>query len=190
MRIFFHGAARTVTGSQYLLEVNGRRILLECGRYQGRRAESFERNRALPYNPRQVDAMILSHAHIDHSGNLPNLVKNGYPGPIHVTEATAGLLQLVLLDSAHIQETDAAYVSKRNARRGNPPVEPLYTPPDAEAVMPLLAGHGYNEPFEVVPGVQATFFEAGHILGAAGILLDISEHGKSLRLGFFGDIAE
>lgn len=188
MRIFFHGAARTVTGSQYILEINGKRILLECGLYQGRRAESFERNRTLPYNPRKVDAMILSHAHIDHSGNLPNLVKNGYPGPIHVTEATAGLLQLVLLDSAHIQESDAAYVSKRNARRGKPPVEPLYTTPDAEAVMPLLAGHAYDEPFELVPGVQATFFEAGHILGAAGIFLDISEHGKRRQLVFSGDI--
>ncbi len=188
MRIHFHGAAQTVTGSQYLLEINGKRILLECGLYQGRRAESFERNRSLPFNPRKVDAMLLSHAHIDHSGNLPNLVKNGYPGPIHVTEATGGLLKLVLLDSAHIQESDAAYVSKRNARRGKPPVEPLYTTPDAEAVLPLLTGHAYDEAFEVVPGVQAAFFEAGHILGAAGICLDISEHGKRRRLVFSGDI--
>jgi metallo-beta-lactamase family protein len=188
MRIFFHGAARTVTGSQYILEVNGSRILLECGMFQGRRAESFERNRNLPFNPREVDAMLLSHAHIDHSGNLPNLVKNGYPGPIHVTEATAGILKLVLLDSAHIQESDAVFVSKRNARRGLPPVEPLYTTPDAEMVFPLLAEHAYDEPFEVIPGVQASFFDAGHILGAAGIFLDISENGKRRRLVFSGDI--
>jgi metallo-beta-lactamase family protein len=188
MRIFFHGAAQTVTGSQHIIEANGRRILLECGLYQGRRAESFERNRRLPYNPSKLDAMILSHVHIDHSGNLPNLVKNGYPGPIHATEATAGLLKLVLLDSAHIQESDAAYVSKRNARRGKPPVEPLYTTPDAEAVEPLVSEHAYDEPFEVIPGVQATFFDAGHILGSAGIILDVSERGKRRRLVFSGDI--
>ncbi|MGB7537052.1 MAG: MBL fold metallo-hydrolase [Anaerolineales bacterium] len=188
MRIHFHGAAQTVTGSQYVLEINGKRLLLECGLFQGRRAESFEKNRNLPFNPRDIDAMLLSHAHIDHSGNLPNLVKNGFPGPIHVTGATGGLLKLVLLDSAHIQESDAAYVSKRNARRGKPPVEPLYTTPDAEAVIPFLAGHAYGESFEVIPGVQATFFEAGHILGAAGICLDISEHGQRRRVVFSGDI--
>ncbi|MBN2086529.1 MAG: MBL fold metallo-hydrolase [Anaerolineales bacterium] len=188
MRIHFHGAAQTVTGSQFLIEISGKRILLECGLYQGRRAESYERNRSLPFNPRKVDAMLLSHAHIDHSGNLPSLVKNGYTGPIHVTGATGGLLKLVLLDSAHIQESDAAYVNKRNARRGKPPVEPLYTTPDAEAVLPLLDGHAYDEPFEVIPGVQATFFEAGHILGSAGICLDLSEHGKRRRLVFSGDI--
>jgi metallo-beta-lactamase family protein len=188
MRIFFFGAARTVTGSQYIIEANGKRVLLECGLFQGRRAESFERNRTLPFNPRKIDAMLLSHAHIDHSGNLPGLVKNGYSGPIHVTEATGGLLKLVLLDSAHIQEYDAAFVSKRNAARGKPPVEPLYTTPDAEAVIPLLAQHGYDEPFEVIPGVQAAFFEAGHILGAAGIVLDVSERRKRRRLVFSGDI--
>jgi metallo-beta-lactamase family protein len=188
MRIFFHGAAQTVTGSQYILEIDGKRILLECGLYQGRRAESFERNRNLPFNPRKVDAMLLSHAHIDHSGNLPSLVKNGYTGPIHATEATGGLLKSVLLDSAHIQEADAAYVSKRNAKRGKPAVEPLYTIPDAEAVMPRLALHGYSEAFEVVPGIQAAFFDAGHILGSAGILLDISEQSKHRRLVFSGDI--
>jgi metallo-beta-lactamase family protein len=188
MRIFFHGAAQTVTGSQFVLEINGKRVLLECGLYQGRRAESFERNRHLPFNPRKIDAMILSHAHIDHSGNLPGLVKNGFPGPIHLTEATGGLLDLVLLDSAHIQENDAAYISKRNAKRGKPPVEPLYTVPDAEAVMPLLTPHGYRETFEVVPGLQAAFFDAGHILGSAGVILDISEHGKRRRMVFSGDI--
>jgi metallo-beta-lactamase family protein len=188
MLIHFHGAAHTVTGSQYVIEVNGKQILLECGLYQGRRAESFERNRNLPFTPRRIDAMLLSHAHIDHSGNLPNLVKNGFPGPIHVTEATGGLLNLVLLDSAHIQETDAAFVSRRNAKRGLPPVEPLYTTPDAEAVLPLLAPHGYEQSFEVIPGVQASFFDAGHILGAAGICLDISEGSKRRRLVFSGDI--
>jgi metallo-beta-lactamase family protein len=188
MRIFFHGAAKTVTGSQYVLEINGKRILMECGLYQGRRAESVKRNRNLPFTPHKIDAMLLSHVHIDHSGNIPNLVKNGFPGPIHATEATAGLLKPVLLDSAHIQEIDAAYVSKRNAKHGKPPVAPLYTEADAEAAMPLLDEHAYDEPFEVVPGVQATFFDAGHIMGSAGILLDISEHRKRRRLVFSGDI--
>jgi metallo-beta-lactamase family protein len=188
MRIFFHGAAQTVTGSQHLIEVNGKRILLECGLFQGRRAEAFKRNRHLPFNPRKVDAMILSHVHIDHSGNLPSLVKGGFPGPIHATEATAGLMEPVLLDSAHIHETDAAYVSRRNVKRGKEPVEPLYTMPDAEAVLPLVKQHAYDEPFEVVPGIQASFFDAGHIMGSAGILLDISEKGKRRRLVFSGDI--
>jgi len=127
MRISFYGAAQTVTGSQYFLEINGKRLLLECGLYQGRRAATFERNRNFPFDPKTLDAMVLSHAHIDHCGNLPNLVKSGYHGPIHATAATVGLAKLVLTDSAHIQESDAQYVNKHHLAEGQPPVEPLYT---------------------------------------------------------------
>jgi metallo-beta-lactamase family protein len=188
MRIHFLGAARTVTGSQHLLEINGKKILLECGLYQGRRADSSERNRNLPFDARSIDAMLLTHAHIDHSGNTPSLVKSGYRGRIHATAATTGLAGTVLADSAHIQETDSVYISKRNAARGLPPVEPLYTQADAEAVLPLMTGHDYQSPFPVADGVTATFFEAGHILGSAGILLEIAERGKKWRVVFSGDI--
>jgi metallo-beta-lactamase family protein len=188
MRIFFYGAARTVTGSQYILEINGKRLLLECGLYQGRRAESFERNRNLPFDPKSIDAMVLSHAHVDHCGNLPSLVRNGYPGPIHATAATIGLSRLVLGDSAHIQETDAVYVNRHHRQEGQPPAEPLYTIADAEAVAPRMVSHPYYSPFEAFPGVQVTFFEAGHILGSAGVKLDYWENGKRLKMVFSGDI--
>jgi metallo-beta-lactamase family protein len=177
-----------VTGSQHLFEINGKKLLLECGLYQGRRADSDKRNRTLPFDPRMIDAMLLTHIHIDHSGNLPNLVKNGYRGPIHATGATAGLAGPVLADSAHIQEVDAEYVTKRNAKHGLPPVEPLYTQADAEAVLPLLEKHEYQQPFPVCDGVTATFIDAGHILGSAGVLLEIEEHGKKWRVVFSGDI--
>jgi metallo-beta-lactamase family protein len=188
MRIHFFGATQTVTGSQYLIEANGKKLLLECGLYQGRRAESYARNLNLPFDPRTVDGMVLSHVHIDHSGNLPNLVKGGYRGPIHATSATAGMADLVLMDSAHIQELDAEYVNRRNAKRGLPPAEPLYTAADAEAVKPLMTPHEYQEPFRACDGVTVTLFDAGHILGSAGMLLDVEEAGKKWRVVFSGDI--
>ena len=134
MKITFHGAARTVTGSQHLLEVNDCQVLLDCGLYQGRRGDTYQRNLNFPFDPNKLDAVILSHAHIDHSGNLPNLVKCGYSGPIYATSATAHLANIMLMDSAHIQEIDAEYVSKKNAKQGLPPVEPLYTVADAALV--------------------------------------------------------
>src|SRR3972149_3260281 len=118
MKISFHGAARTVTGSQHLLRVNGHSLLLECGLYQGHRQEAFQRNRTFHYNPAEVDAVILSHAHIDHSGNLPNLVRQGYKGPIHATHATTDLTDAMLLDAGHLQESDTAYLNKKLKRRG------------------------------------------------------------------------
>ncbi|PIV25916.1 MAG: MBL fold metallo-hydrolase, partial [Anaerolineae bacterium CG03_land_8_20_14_0_80_58_20] len=124
MRIHFHGAAQTVTGSQHLIEINGSRLLLECGLYQGKRAESYTRNRTFAYDPRKVDAMILSHSHIDHSGNLPNLVKQGYRGPIFLTPAAADLTDVMLRDSGHIQESDAEYVNKKRRAKGEEPIEP------------------------------------------------------------------
>src|SRR4030042_1633179 len=127
MRITFDGAAQTVTGSQYLLNINGRSLLLECGFFQGRRHESYERNNSFPFEPGSVDAVILSHAHIDHSGNLPNLIKQGYHGPIYTTHATAHLAIIMLMDSGHIQEEDAGFISKTNLKRGDPPAVPLYT---------------------------------------------------------------
>ncbi len=138
MKIHIHGAAQTVTGSQYIIDVNGCRILLECGLFQGKRAESFSQNRIFPFDPREIDAVILSHAHIDHSGNLPNLVKNGYEGPIFTTRATASLADVMLQDSGHIQEADAQFINRRRASHGEPPVEPIYTREDAIQVAQLF----------------------------------------------------
>lgn len=188
MRVNFHGAAHTVTGSQHLLEINGKKLLLDCGLYQGRRAETYERNLHFRYQPSNVDAVILSHAHIDHSGNLPNLVKQGYAGPIYATHATADLSSIMLADSGHIQESDAQFVNKKRAERGEPPIEPLYTKEDAEAVADMFAGKDYEEAFEPISGVVARFHEAGHILGSASVSLEIEEKGRKIRFWFSGDI--
>ncbi len=186
MRLCFHGAARTVTGSQHLLEINGTKVLLECGMYQGRRAESYARNDNFSYDPAEVDAVVLSHAHIDHSGNLPNLLKHGFRGPIYATRATADLSNIMLCDSGHIQEADAAFLNKKHP--DEPPVEPLYTMADAEAVADRFVPVDYKETFEPAPGVTAQFFDAGHILGSASVSLQLSEKGRTVRLWFSGDI--
>jgi metallo-beta-lactamase family protein len=192
MEITFHGAARTVTGSQYLLQINGHKILLECGLYQGRREESYRRNRNFFFEPAEVEALILSHAHIDHSGNLPNLVKNGFRGPIYTTSATAHLANIMLMDSGHIQELDAATVNKKRLRRGEPPVEPLYTMDEAAHVAQHFRTVSYDQTFEVTQGVTATLVDAGHILGSAAIVLEVEENGRfsstKRRLWFSGDI--
>ncbi|OGO66737.1 MAG: MBL fold metallo-hydrolase [Chloroflexi bacterium RBG_19FT_COMBO_47_9] len=188
MRITFYGAAQTVTGSQYLLNINGHSLLLECGFFQGRRQESYARNLNFPFEPGRVDAVILSHAHIDHSGNLPNLIKQGYSGPIYATSATAHLAYIMLMDSGHIQEEDAGFISKRNLKRGEPPAVPLYTQEQAAMVKQYFQPVDYDQPFEPVPGVEARLVDAGHILGSASVVLDCNEKGRKLRIWFSGDI--
>jgi metallo-beta-lactamase family protein len=188
MRIHFHGAAQTVTGSQHLLEINGHRLLLDCGLYQGRRSETYERNLNFVYDPRTVDAVILSHAHIDHCGNLPNLVQDGYEGPIYATSATVDLATIMMADSGRIQESDAEFVNKKRLAHGEEPIEPLYTEADAGHAAALFRRVEYDQPFEPVPGVVARFIEAGHILGSAAISLEIEEKGRKLRFWFSGDI--
>ena len=188
MKIHFLGAARTVTGSMHLLEVNGSKILLECGLFQGKRAKTYEVNRHFPFDPKSLDAVLLSHAHIDHSGNLPNLVKQGFSKKIIATRATTHLVKLMLRDSGHIQETDIAYANKKRVRKGLPPMEPLYTLEDAEKVANYFQSVEYDSPVEVAEGVRATFMDAGHILGSAGIALDITEADRKLRVWFSGDI--
>jgi metallo-beta-lactamase family protein len=188
MKLTFHGAVRTVTGSQHLLEVNGTRILLDCGLFQGKRRVAFERNRQLPFNARLVDLMVLSHAHIDHSGNIPNLVKNGFQGDILCTFATRDLCAAMLPDSAHIQQCDVEYVNKKRARAGQPPVEPLYTTRDVIHSLKHFLAIGYERPYSISPDVTLTLYDAGHILGSAIVALDVRENGTQRRLVFSGDL--
>jgi metallo-beta-lactamase family protein len=188
MKIHFLGAARTTTGSMYLLEVNGKNLLLECGLFQGHRDETTKRNLNFPFDAKRIDAVVLSHAHIDHAGNLPNLARRGYDGPIHCTEATRDLCSIMLIDSAHIQEQDALFVSKIRAKKHQPPVEPLYRVPDAEKAVKQLVPHAYEKTFSPVPGVNVTFRDAGHILGSAQVILDVQEKNKKFRWLFSGDI--
>src|SRR5258706_2857209 len=188
MRINFHGAAHTVTGSQHLVEINGHRLLLDCGLYQGRREESYVRNLKFSYDPSQVDAVLLSHAHIDHCGNLPNLVDDGFSGPIYATSATVDLAAIMMADSGRIQESDAEFVNKKRHAHGETPIKPLYTETDAEAAAKLLRGVDYDVPFSPIRGVAARFVEAGHILGSAAISLEIQEKGRTIRFWFSGDI--
>ena len=190
MQIQFHGAVRTVTGSQHLLTINGRKILLDCGLFQGSRKKSYERNQILPYDAAEIDVLILSHAHIDHSGNIPNLVKNGFNGDIICTYATRDLCAIMLRDSARIQEYDIEYLNKKRARKNQPLLEPLYSLQDAVESLKYFIGIGYERPYRLMPGITLTFYDAGHILGSAIVALDIEdeEEKRSLRLVFSGDI--
>ena len=188
MRIFFAGAARTVTGSQHLLEFDGKRLLLDCGLYQGRRQESNERNRNLPYDPRGVDAMVLSHAHIDHAGNIPSLVKQGFQGNIFCTPATRDLCSVMLRDAAHIQEADAEFINRKQRHELQEPIVPLYTEADALHALSYMRTLDYHRPAAVLPGVTCTLFDAGHVLGSAIVQLDIDRAPDRLRLVFSGDL--
>lgn len=189
MEITFHGAVRTVTGSQHLIRVNGKQILLDCGFYQGSRQESYRRNRTLPYDAAAVDAMILSHAHIDHSANIPNLVKSGFDGDIYCTYATRDLCSIMLRDSAKILESDVEYLNKKQSHDGAP-LEAIYTTQDAIRSLNHFVGMSYDRTREVIPGVSVTFYDAGHILGSAIVALDIEdkEQGREIRLVFSGDL--
>ncbi len=191
MKLKFCGAAGTTTGSQHLLEVNGKRILLDCGLYQGRRKDAYEINCCFPhYDPETVDITILSHAHIDHSGNLPNLCKKGFSGTIFTTHATRDLCQIMLRDSARIQEHDIDWVNKHRKRKNLEPVEPLYTEQDAEKCLRQFVTLGYDRPLLVCDGVELTFVDAGHILGSAQVVLDVTDQadGKKKRFLFSGDV--
>jgi len=188
MKIRFAGADQSVTGSQHLISVNGKNILLDCGLAQGKRKVAFEINRNFPFDPSKIDVMILSHAHLDHSGNIPHLVKSGFKGRIYATSATLDLCQLMLRDSAFLQEKDIKFVNKKRARQKKNLFEPLYAIEDVETAMKNFIGIQYNKQIEIFPGVNLTFLDAGHILGSAGILLEVMENGKTTRLGFSGDI--
>ena len=188
MKLTFWGAAQTVTGSMHQLEADGRRYLLDCGMYQGHRKEAEQRNRHFPFPAQSIDAVILSHAHIDHSGNLPLLVKNGFGGPIYTTPASLDLAHVMLLDTAHIQESDVAFLNKRRERRGEGLLEPLYTTEDAQRTLPLFQPVPYYTPKQLSANLSYQCYDAGHILGSSTIRLLSQENGREVRLLFSGDL--
>jgi metallo-beta-lactamase family protein len=189
MKITFHGAARTVTGSKHLLTLkNGKKVLLDCGMFQGMGRETDMLNRDLGFEASEVDVMILSHAHIDHSGLIPKLVKDGFNGTIFCTPATKDLATVLLKDSAEIQEDEVKYQNKRRAAEGLPYLKPLYSVDDAQRAVNRFTEKNYNEWFDVTDGMQAMFTDAGHIIGSACVHIRVNENGKQTRLTFSGDV--
>ena len=188
MRVTFWGAARTVTGSKHLLAGRSGTMLLDCGLFQGRRAEAEARNRALPFTAGSVDCMVLSHAHIDHSGAIPFLCKQGFDGPIHATAATVDLCRAMLLDAAHIQIKDAEFVNRHHRGHRKEPVQPLYTPEDVERALSQFVPHAYEETFEPLERTQVALHEAGHIPGSAFVSVAWKENGRAGTFVFSGDL--
>jgi metallo-beta-lactamase family protein len=184
MHVTFSGAAREVTGSCHLLTVGDHTVALDCGLFQGRRQESREKNMRFPAPPESLSAVVLSHAHIDHAGRLPYLTRNGFRGTVWATPATRDLCAAMLMDSAFIQEKDVEFLR----RRGLPAAEPLYTTADVPPFMQQMKTQPYGEAFDVVPGIRATYVDAGHILGSASVVLDCTEGTRTRRLIFSGDI--
>ena len=185
--ITFWGATRTVTGSMHRLDAHGCSLLLDCGLLQGNRADAFRRNQRFPFRPRDIDAVLLSHAHIDHCGNLPNLVRQGFSGPIYCTPATRALAAVMLGDAAKIHEEDAVYLNRHRAR-GELKIEPLYDGRDVYRTLLRLRAVPYDQAVAIAPGIQATFVDAGHLLGSAMISLRLDGLGGERRLTFTGDL--
>lgn len=189
MEIQFAGAAQTVTGSMHHIKTKSANFLLDCGLYQGKRKEAYEINKKFDlFDPREIDFVILSHAHIDHSGNLPSLVKNGFTGKIYSTFATRDLCTIMLLDTAHIQQKDVEFVNKRRKRQNQNLFEPLYIEEDAKKTLLQFVGINYHHEQEIAEGITLTYYDAGHILGSSIVFLKIKEDGKIIYLGFSGDL--
>ncbi|PZF71945.1 MBL fold metallo-hydrolase [Taibaiella soli] len=189
MKITFHGAARTVTGSKHIVHINpDKRILLDCGMFQGMGKDTLRLNSEFGFDPEEIDYVIISHAHIDHIGLLPKLVKEGYKGKIYCTPPTADLAKILLLDSARIQEGDAQYINRQREKSGRDFIKPLYTEDDAKEVFPLFETVNYNKPFRIDDDIELMYTDCGHLLGSAAVNLKLREHDKEIRLTFSGDI--
>ena len=190
MELEFFGAAGEVTGSCHIVTVNGRRMLLDCGMIQGSRKDEARNRDPFPFDVAGIDGVVLSHAHIDHSGRLPLLAKRGYDGPVFTHFASRDLCKVLLKDSAFLAQRDAERESRRRVRKGKKPVQALYSISDAEQACKQLKGKRYNEPFEVLPGAEVTFVDAGHIMGSSSVLLRLSEAGRTRTLLFSGDLGQ
>jgi metallo-beta-lactamase family protein len=189
MQIQFLGAARTVTGSKHLITTaNNKKLLLDCGFFQGKGRDSEQMNRHFGFEPSAIDYLILTHAHIDHSGNIPNLVKQGFKGKIICTKPTFDLCQIMLADSAHIQESDLKFVNKRRIKRGEQPLKPIYSLDDVNKALQLFESYHYSQVIQVCENVKLTFTDSGHILGSAAANIEITENNKTHRICFTGDI--
>ncbi|MFA6059912.1 MAG: MBL fold metallo-hydrolase [Taibaiella sp.] len=189
MKISFHGAARTVTGSKHIVHINpGKKLLLDCGMFQGMGKETAKLNQEFGFEASEIDIVVISHAHIDHIGLLPKLVKEGYKGKIYCTKATAALAEVLLRDSAHIQEMDLKFANKIKGQQGKPDEEPLYTTEDAIRVFPLFEIVEFREWIKIDDQVELMYTDAGHIIGSACVHLKLKENGKTVRLTFSGDI--
>lgn len=186
MNVTFWGAARTVTGSQHLIATGGTKVLLDCGLFQGRRAESYEINQRLPFDASEINALVLSHAHIDHSGNIPNLTKSGFGGEIICTHATRDLAAVMLRDSGSIQEEDARFLNRRGT--GGQLIEPIYTVADAEDALDQFVSVNYERWINIAPNARVIFGDAGHMLGSAWVLAELTEGNRTVRLCFSGDL--
>ena len=190
MEIEFFGAAGEVTGSCHILHINGHKLLLDCGLIQGGRKHEARNLGEFPFHISDIDAVVLSHAHLDHSGRLPLLVKRGYKGPIYVQHASRDLAEILLRDAASLAERDAERQNKKRERAGKRPVSPLYTESEARQVVRLMRGMRYREAAEILPGVKLTFRDAGHILGSAVVDLDLKSGDSTARLVFSGDLGQ
>ena len=190
MKITFLGATRMVTGSCYLLEIGSKKMLLDCGMFQGSKMITAFNEKDFVFAPNDIDTVVLTHAHIDHSGLIPKLIKQGYKGPVHCTKTTLELCTILLPDSAHIQESDAEFANRKGLRAGKSVVEPLYTVDDAYKALQHFRTHEFGEMLEVLPGVQVKFKVAGHILGSAIVEVFVNEDGKTTKLVFTGDIGQ
>ena len=188
MKLSFYGAARSVTGSRHLIETSTSRLLLDCGMFQGRREEAARQNRELGFEPKSLSAVLLSHAHIDHSGALPVLAKHGFSGKVHMTRASADLAAIMLQDAARIQESDCAYVNKKERRRGKQCIRPFFDSDDVEAITRRFAGARYRDALKLGPRVTASFHDAGHILGSAAIRVKYTARGNTTTVLFSGDL--
>ena len=190
MRLEFVGAAHTVTGSCYFLEVGDRRFLVDCGMFQGARRIRDLNYEEFPFRPADIEAVLLTHAHVDHCGLIPKLVKDGFQGTVYATSSTADLVRIMLPDSAHIQQSDTEMLNRKGRRRGDAPMEPIYSLEDAAEAIKRVQTVPYDKPFQLTDDIRVTFRDAGHILGSAIIEMWVTEQDKTSKLVFSGDLGQ